>query len=50
VVAVGRRGDCGAVVGNVLAIEEARPVRLDDVVFGEAFLYCLCRRNDNDKA
>jgi len=50
VVAVGSRGDSGAVVGDVLAEEEARPVRQDDVVFGEAFLHCLCRRNDNDEA
>jgi len=50
VVAVGGHRDSGVVVADVLAYEEARPVRQDDVVFGEAFLHCLCRRNDNDEA
>jgi len=50
VVAVGRQGDSGAVVADVLAGEKARPVRQDDVVFGEAFLRCRCRGNDNDEA
>jgi len=50
VVAVGSDGDSGAVVGDVLADEQARPVGQDDVVFGEAFLRCLCRRNDNHQA
>ena len=49
-VAVGSHGHNGAVVGYVLAEEETRPVGQDDVVFGEAFLRCLCRRNDNDEA
>jgi len=50
VVAVGRRVDSGAVVADVLAGEEVRPVGQDDVVFCEAFMHCLCRRNDNDEA
>ena len=49
-VAVGSHGDSGAVVADELADEQARPVGQDDVVFGEAFLCCRCRRNDNDEA
>ena len=50
VVAVGRHRDGGVVVADVFSGEEARTVRQDDVVFGEALLHCLGRRNDNDEA
>jgi len=45
VVTIGRHRDGGVVVVDVLAGEEARPVRQTMSFFGEAFLHCLKRRN-----
>ena len=48
-VAVGGGAHGGAVVVDVLAQYERRAVGEDDVVFGEAFLDCR-RRGDDDEA
>ena len=49
-VVVGRHCEGGVIVADVFPGEETRPVRQDDVVFGEALLHCLGRGKDNHEA
>lgn len=48
-VAIGGESHGGEVLANVLGDKKWRSVCQDNVIFGEAFLGCWRRRNDDDE-